>query len=62
LARQRFGRCHASDCHAAKRAGIATVAVLTVGSARSELLEAGASHALPSLSELLAQLGDAPLS
>jgi phosphoglycolate phosphatase-like HAD superfamily hydrolase len=50
------------DCQAAKRAGIATVAVLTGGFSEPELLEAGASHAVPSLSELLAHLGDTPLS
>jgi len=50
------------DCRAAERAGLATVAVLTGGFSEAELLEAGALRAFPSLSELLAQLGDTPLS
>ena len=50
------------DCEAAKRAGIPTVAVLTGGFSETELLEAGASCAFPSLSELLGHLGDTPLS
>ena len=50
------------DCEAAKRANIPTVAVLTGGFSEAELLEAGASCAFPSLSELLGNLGDTPLS
>jgi HAD superfamily hydrolase (TIGR01549 family) len=50
------------DCEAAARAKIATVAVLTGGFSEAELLEAGASCAFPSLSELLAHLGETPLS
>ena len=50
------------DCRAAERAGLATVAVLTGGFSEAELLEAGALHVFPSLSELLAHLDDTPLS
>jgi len=50
------------DCEAAKRAGLPTVAVLTGGFSEGELREAGAECVFPSLSELLANLGDTPLS
>jgi HAD superfamily hydrolase (TIGR01549 family) len=50
------------DCEAAKRAGLPTVAVLTGGFSDGELREAGAECVFPSLSELLAHLGDTPLS
>ena len=50
------------DCRAAKRADVPTVAVLTGGFSEAELLEAGASRAFPSLSDLLAHLDDTPLS
>jgi HAD superfamily hydrolase (TIGR01549 family) len=50
------------DCRAAERAGLPTVAVLTGGFSEAELLEAGALRTFPSLSELLAHLGDTPLS
>jgi HAD superfamily hydrolase (TIGR01549 family) len=50
------------DCEAAKRAGLPTVAVLTGGFSEGELRDAGAECVFPSLSELLAHLGDTPLS
>jgi HAD superfamily hydrolase (TIGR01509 family) len=50
------------DCEAAKRAGIATVAVLTGGFSEAELREAGATAVFASLSDLLAELGATPLS
>ena len=50
------------DCEAAQRAKIPTVAVLTGGFSEAELREAGASCVFPSLSELLADLDDTPLS
>jgi HAD superfamily hydrolase (TIGR01509 family) len=50
------------DCEAAKRAGVPTVAVLTGGFSEGELRDAGAQAVFPSLSELLAHLGDTPLS
>ena len=40
------------DCEAAKRAGLATVAVLTGGFSEAELLEAGASQVVESIAEL----------
>jgi HAD superfamily hydrolase (TIGR01549 family) len=50
------------DCEAAKRAGLPTVAVLTGGFSEAELRDAGAQCVFPSLSELLANLADTPLS
>ena len=50
------------DCEAAKRAKVETVAVLTGGFSEAELREAGASCVFSSLSDLLAHLGDTPLS
>jgi HAD superfamily hydrolase (TIGR01549 family) len=50
------------DCEAAKRAGLPTVAVLTGGFSEAELRDAGAECVFSSLSELLAHLGDTPLS
>jgi HAD superfamily hydrolase (TIGR01549 family) len=50
------------DSEAAKRAGLPTVAVLTGGFSEQELRDAGAKCVFPSLSELLANLGDTPLS
>jgi HAD superfamily hydrolase (TIGR01509 family) len=50
------------DCEAAKRAGLETIGVLTGGFSEAELLEAGASCAFASLSDLLAHLDDTPLS
>jgi HAD superfamily hydrolase (TIGR01549 family) len=50
------------DCEAAKRAGLSTVAVLTGGFSEAELLDAGATCVFASLSDLLASLGDTPLS
>jgi HAD superfamily hydrolase (TIGR01549 family) len=50
------------DCEAAKRAGLPTVAVLTGGFSEGELRDAGAQCVFPSLSELLANLDDTPLS
>jgi HAD superfamily hydrolase (TIGR01509 family) len=50
------------DCEAAKRAGLPTVAVLTGGFSDDELRDAGAKCVFPSLSELLANLADTPLS
>ena len=50
------------DCEAAKRAGLPTVAVLTGGFSEGELRDAGAECVFPSLSDLLANLADTPLS
>jgi HAD superfamily hydrolase (TIGR01549 family) len=50
------------DCEAAKRAGLPTVAVLTGGFSEGELSDAGAARVFPSLSDLLANLADTPLS
>jgi HAD superfamily hydrolase (TIGR01509 family) len=49
------------DCEAAKRAGIASIAVLTGGFSREELLEAGASVVYGSIDELRMELDDSPL-
>lgn len=49
------------DCIAAKRAGIETLAVLTGGFSREDLLEAGARAVFESLDELIEHLGDTPL-
>jgi HAD superfamily hydrolase (TIGR01509 family) len=50
------------DCEAAKRAGLATIAVLTGGFSDEELRDAGATAVFASLSDLLVKLGDTPLS
>jgi HAD superfamily hydrolase (TIGR01549 family) len=50
------------DCIAAERAGIGTLAVLTGGFSRDELLEAGASAVFESLDELIEHLAETPLS
>ena len=50
------------DCEAAKRAGVASVAVLTGGFSEAELRDAGASSVFPSLSELLRHLDETELS
>ena len=50
------------DCEAAKRAKVETVAVLTGGFSEAELREAGATAVFSSLSNLLADLDETPLS
>ena len=50
------------DCEAAARAGIATVGVLTGGFSDEELRDAGAACVFERLEDLLAQLGETPLS
>lgn len=49
------------DCEAAKRAGIATIAVLTGGFSEQELEEAGAVRVFDSLPALLDSLDELPL-
>jgi HAD superfamily hydrolase (TIGR01549 family) len=49
------------DCEAAKRAGIPTIAVLTGGFSRSELLGAGAAQVFDSVSELRSRLEETSL-
>jgi HAD superfamily hydrolase (TIGR01509 family) len=49
------------DCEAAKRAGIASVGVLTGGFSVDELCEAGAAQVFKALGELLDALDDTPL-
>jgi HAD superfamily hydrolase (TIGR01509 family) len=48
------------DCEAAKRAGIASIAVLTGGFSVEELEEAGASRVFGSIDELRVELDDTP--
>ena len=48
------------DCEAAKRAGIDSIAVLTGGFSKSELLEAGASAVFGSIDELRLRLDETP--
>jgi HAD superfamily hydrolase (TIGR01509 family) len=48
------------DCEAAKRAGIESIAVLTGGFSKAELLEAGASAVFGSIDELRLQLDETP--
>ena len=50
------------DCEAAARADMPTIAVLTGGFSRDELLEAGAASVFDSLEELLDKLEDTPFA
>jgi len=50
------------DCEAAKRAGLATVAVLTGGFSEAELLEAGAVAVYHSIEDLRESLDETPLA
>ena len=50
------------DCEAARRAGMDTVAVLTGGFGRDELIEAGAAHVFDSLDDLADHLDETPLT
>ena len=50
------------DCEAAKRAGVATVALLTGGFSEQELTDAGAVAVFESISELLERVGETPLA
>jgi len=50
------------DCEAAARADVPTIAVLTGGFSRDELLEAGAASVFDSLEELLDKLEDTPFA
>jgi HAD superfamily hydrolase (TIGR01549 family) len=49
------------DCEAAKRAGVATIAVLTGGFSEQELLEAGAAAVFHSIEDLRRRLSETPL-
>ena len=49
------------DCVAAKGAGVQTVALLTGGFSREELLEAGAAAVFESIAELLERIDETPL-
>jgi HAD superfamily hydrolase (TIGR01549 family) len=49
------------DCESARRAGLATIGVLTGGFSREELLAAGAATVLESIEELRERLADTPL-
>jgi HAD superfamily hydrolase (TIGR01549 family) len=49
------------DCEAAKRAGLATVAVLTGGFSEAELIDAGAAVVFESIVELRERLEETPL-
>lgn len=49
------------DCHAAKAAGIKSIAVLTGGFSSEELREAGASEVFESIDELRQSLDETPL-
>ncbi|MGZ5339064.1 MAG: HAD family hydrolase, partial [Thermoleophilaceae bacterium] len=50
------------DCEAAKRAGVATVAVLTGGFSEAELKDAGAVAVYRSIDELRQSLDETPLA
>jgi HAD superfamily hydrolase (TIGR01509 family) len=50
------------DCEAARRAGIATVGVLTGGFSEQELRDAGALVVFDAIEELRRRLGDTPLA
>jgi HAD superfamily hydrolase (TIGR01549 family) len=50
------------DCEAARRAGVASVALLTGGFSEPELREAGAAAVFPSLGELIDHLDTTPLA
>jgi HAD superfamily hydrolase (TIGR01509 family) len=49
------------DCHAARRAGIETIAVLTGGFGEAELRDAGAAVVFDSVEELRGRLDETPL-
>ena len=49
------------DIEAAKGAGIETIAVMTGGFGRDELVEAGAVEVFDSVQELRERIGDTPL-
>jgi HAD superfamily hydrolase (TIGR01549 family) len=49
------------DCEAARRAGVATIAVLTGGFSEQELRDAGAIAVFESIAELRKRLGETPL-
>src|SRR5436190_7816347 len=49
------------DCEAAKRCGVATIALLTGGFSEQELCDAGASAVFESLESLLERLDETPL-
>jgi HAD superfamily hydrolase (TIGR01509 family) len=49
------------DIHAAERAGIPTIAVMTGGFGRDELTDAGAAHVFDSIAELRERIGETPL-
>lgn len=50
------------DCEAAKRAGVATVALLTGGFSEAELKDAGAVAVYRSIDELRQSLDETPLA
>jgi phosphoglycolate phosphatase-like HAD superfamily hydrolase len=50
------------DCEAAKRAGLATVGVLTGGFSDEELQEAGAACVFERIEDLLGKLDETPLA
>ncbi|HEX8103517.1 MAG TPA: HAD family hydrolase [Solirubrobacteraceae bacterium] len=50
------------DCEAAKRAGVPTLAVLTGGFSREELIEAGATEVFETMPELIDALDRTPLT
>ncbi|MGH2819514.1 MAG: HAD family hydrolase [Actinomycetota bacterium] len=50
------------DCEAARRAGVATIAVLTGGFSEQELRDAGAAAVLESIEELRRRLDETPLA
>jgi phosphoglycolate phosphatase-like HAD superfamily hydrolase len=50
------------DCEAAKRAGIATIGVLTGGFSDQELLDAGAACVFERIEDLRRDLDETPLS
>src|SRR5207248_2576159 len=49
------------DCHAAERAGVATVTLMTGGFSEQELTDAGAVAVFESIPELLERIADTPL-
>jgi phosphoglycolate phosphatase-like HAD superfamily hydrolase len=50
------------DCEASKRVGLDTIAVLTGGFSKAELLEAGALAVYTSITELRESLDETPLA
>jgi HAD superfamily hydrolase (TIGR01549 family) len=50
------------DCESARRAGVATITVLTGGFSREELEDAGAVAVFESIAELAERLGETPLA